>query len=189
MIAVWSNYRKSLCIVAWVTIKNNIEPALELLEKSEILYRIFRNNVQGIPMGTGADLSDFKIVLLDVGLAQAVLKFDIRQWILNPLEIFVNKGTIVEAFLGQELLAYSDPIDRDALYYWRNAHGSSDSVVDYLVQQRNEIISIEVKSSASKRIVSAHRFLEIDPKSTHTVRFWTDKELHEKKFTRIPYMR
>ncbi len=98
--------------------KRELAPALELLEKAGLLYKIIRTSGQGIPLGAQSDLNDFKIVFLDVGLSQALLKFDITQWIIEPLKAFINKGEIVEAFVGQELLAYSDPIKKESLFYW-----------------------------------------------------------------------
>ncbi|CAN5164023.1 hypothetical protein BH09DEP1_BH09DEP1_4990 [soil metagenome] len=85
--------------------KRELEPALELLEKAGLLYKITHSSGQGIPIGAQANLDDFKVILLDVGLCQALLKLDITPWFTDPLTTFINKGTIVEAFIGQELLA------------------------------------------------------------------------------------
>lgn len=42
--------------------KREIEPAIDLLEKAGIFYRVFRSTGQGIPIGSGIDLNDFKII-------------------------------------------------------------------------------------------------------------------------------
>ena len=166
--------------------KRELEPAIELLEKAGIINRVYKNNGQGIPIGSGTDLNDFKIIFLDVGLTQALLRYDISAWLLNPLETFVNKGELVEAFVGQELLAYSDPIDRNQLYYWRNGQGEKDAEVDYLIQSQNKIVPIEVKAGGSVRILSMHRFLESHPRSTHGIRLWTEHEITEKEVLSYP---
>ena len=153
--------------------KRELAPALELLEKAGLLYKVIRSAGQGIPIGAQADLNNFKIIFLDTGLSQALLKLDITSWFVDPLTTFVNKGEIVEAFVGQELLAYSDPINKETLFYWSKENRGSDAEVDYLIQLKELVIPIEVKSGASKRIKSMHIFLESHPKSTHGIRFWT----------------
>lgn len=166
--------------------KRELEPAIELLEKAGIINRVYKNDGQGIPIGSGADLNDFKIIFLDVGLTQALLRYDISAWFINPLETFVNKGELVEAFVGQELLAYSDPIDREKLYYWRNAQGHKDAEVDYLIQSQNEIVPIEVKAGGSVRLISMYRFLESHTRSTRGIRLWTEHESTEKLIHSYP---
>lgn len=56
-------------------------------------------------MGAQVDLNYFKIIFLDVGLTQALLKLDLSSWFVDPLDAVINKGQIIEAFVGQELLA------------------------------------------------------------------------------------
>jgi len=56
-------------------------------------------------LGAQVDLNYFKIIFLDVGLTQALLKLDLSSWFVDPLDAFINKGQIIEAFVGQELLA------------------------------------------------------------------------------------
>lgn len=157
--------------------KREIEPAIELLEKAGIIYRVYRSSGQGIPIGSGKDEDDFKIIFLDVGLTQALLKFNIGTWILKPLETFVNKGDLVETFVGQELLAYSDPITRDQLFYWRT--NNNDAEVDYLIQQSELVVPIEVKAGKSTRIISMHKFLQSHQRSQYGLRFWTENEIIE----------
>lgn len=60
--------------------KRALAPALELLEKAGLFYKIVRSAGQGIPIGAQADLNYFKIIFLDVGLSQVLLKLDISSW-------------------------------------------------------------------------------------------------------------
>ncbi len=152
--------------------KRELAPALELLEKAGLFYKIFRSAGQGIPIGAQANLDDFKIIFLDVGLSQALLKLDITSWFIDPLTVFINKGELVEAFVGQELLAYSDPIAKESLFYWSKETRGSEAEVDYLIQFKEQIVPIEVKAGASKRIKSMQIFLESHPKSSYGIRFW-----------------
>jgi predicted AAA+ superfamily ATPase len=154
--------------------KRELEPALELLEKAGLLYRVTRSAGQGIPLGAQADLDDFKIIFLDVGLCQALLKFDIAPWFIEPEHMFINKGELVEAFVGQEILAYSDPIAKESLFYWHRENRSSQAEVDFLVQINNNIVPIEVKAGASKRIKSMQLFFDSHVNSSYGLRFSTD---------------
>ncbi|MGE0009556.1 MAG: ATP-binding protein [Candidatus Babeliales bacterium] len=166
--------------------KRELEPALLLLEKAGIIYPIYENSGQGIPLGSDVNFDDFKVIFLDIGLAQAQLKFDISSWLINPQETIVNQGELVEAFIGQELLAYSDPIKKEQLYYWRKKVRGSDCEVDYLTQLGQKIIPIEVKSGRSTRLLSMHRFLETHPKSPYGIRFWANTETKEASLHSLP---
>ena len=154
--------------------KRELEPALELLEKAGLLYKVIKSAGQGIPIGAQADLDDFKIIFLDTGLSQALLKLDITPWFIDPINAFVNKGELVEAFVGQEILAYSDPIAKETLFYWRRENRSSQAAIDYLVQIKDQVVPIEVKAGQSKRIKSMQIFLDSHPNCTYGLRFSAD---------------
>jgi predicted AAA+ superfamily ATPase len=151
--------------------KRELEPALGLLEKAGLVYPVIRSAGQGIPIGAQAQLNDFKIIFLDVGLSQASLNLDITPWFLEPLTAFINKGEIVEALVGQEILAYADPIAKSHLFYWRRENRSSQAEVDYLVQIKEKVVPIEVKAGTSLRIKSMHIFLDSHENSSYGIRF------------------
>jgi len=154
--------------------KRELEPALELLEMAGLVYRVVRSSGQGIPLGAQADLDDFKINFLDVGLCQALLKFDLAPWFIDPITNFVNKGELVEDFVGQEILAYSDPINKESLFYWHRESRGSQAEIDFLIQIQNNIVPVEVKSGTSKRIKSMQIFLDSHPNSSYGIRFSAD---------------
>lgn len=166
--------------------KRELAPALELLEKAGIIYKIIKSSGQGIPIGAHADLDNFKIIFLDVGLSQALLKLDISPWFVDPLKTFINKGEIIEAFVGQEILAYSDPIQKNALFYWCKESRGSEAEVDFLVQIKEHVVPIEVKSGISKRIKSMHIFLDSHPNSPYGLRFWAGNYLQEDNIYSYP---
>jgi len=154
--------------------KRELEPALELLEKAGLIHKIIRSSGQGIPLGAQAKLNDFKVIFLDVGLTQALLKLNIAPWLLHPEKLFINRGEIVEAFVGQELLSLSDPISKESLFYWRRQKRSSQAEIDYLVQIHDQVVPIEVKAGMSKRIKSMQIYLESHPNSLYGIRFSSD---------------
>jgi len=166
--------------------KRELEPALGLLEKAGLLYKVIKSAGQGIPIGSQADLNDFKVIFFDVGLTQALLKLDLTEWFLNPTAAFINKGEIVEAFVGQEMLAYSDPINKESLFYWKREARASCAEVDYLIQLNDKVIPIEVKSGSSKRIKSLQIFLDSHTGSTYGLRFASDNFFTYKNIVTFP---
>ncbi|MCF7800102.1 AAA family ATPase [Candidatus Babeliales bacterium] len=166
--------------------KRELEPALELLKKAGIVHPVIRSAGQGIPIGSQAQLDDFKIIFLDVGLSQAALNLDLTSWFVEPLVAFINKGEIVESFIGQELLVYSDPIIKGDLFYWHRENRSSQAEIDYLVQIKEKVVPIKVKAGTSLRIKSMHIFLDSHPNSLYGVRFSAHNFLNEQRVFTYP---
>ncbi len=151
--------------------KRELAPCLDLLATAGVINKVLRSHGNGIPLGAEAEPQDFKVIFLDVALSQAVLGLDLSAWIINPLEELINKGAIVEAFVGQELLAYANPLKKASLYYWHREERSSQAEVDYLIQKDHHVIPLEVKSGKSTTLKSMQLFLESHVQSPYGVRF------------------
>jgi predicted AAA+ superfamily ATPase len=151
--------------------KRELAPALELLERANIIHCVRHSSGQGIPIGTEVDFETFKVIYLDIALCQAILGSDISVWFLRPLEGFENRGEIAEGFIGQELLCYATPFNKAELYFWKRKEKNSSAEVDYLLQKGEQIIPIEVKSGHSGTLRSLRLFLETHPKSPYGIRF------------------
>jgi len=154
--------------------KRELSPALDLLITAGIAHKVTHSSGHGIPLGAGVDPQCYKIIFLDVALAQALLGLDLESWFLNPAQQFINKGELIEAFIGQELLAYANPHAKSNLYYWQRNAPSSTAEVDYLIQKGEFIIPIEVKSGSGATLRSLHAFLESHPHSPYGLRFSTN---------------
>lgn len=151
--------------------KRELSPALNLLVTAGIAHKVFYSAGQGVPLGGQMDPRDYKIIFLDTGLAQTILGLDIAQWFLQPQREFINKGALVEAFVGQELLAYSNPYNKNNLYYWHKDARNKEAEIDYLIQIKNNIIPIEVKSGLGRTLKSLQIFLKTHTKSPYAIRF------------------
>lgn len=138
--------------------RRELEPALELLERANIIHIVRRTSGQGIPIGAGVDLKIFKVIYLDIALCQAILGSDVSQWFLNPLKGFDNRGEIAEGFIGQELICYENPDNKAQLYFWKRLEKNSMAEVDYLLQRDSTILPIEVKSGHGNMLRSLHLF-------------------------------
>ena len=150
--------------------KRELAPALELLERANIIHAIRYASGSGIPIGVDIDFDIFKIIYLDVGLCQSILGSDISIWFLHPLEGFENREEIAESFIGQELICYSNPETRAEIHFWKRKEKSSSAEIDYLIQRGESILPIEVKSGHGTTLRSLHLFLNNHPKSSTAIR-------------------
>jgi len=77
---------------------------------------------------------------------------------------------LTEAFVGQELLAYSLS-DQDAeLWYWQKEERSSNAELDYLVRFKDQVIPVEVKSGSPGTSRSLRLFLNSHSGSSYGIR-------------------
>ena len=120
------------------------EDALLWLSHAGLVHRIFRISKPGLPLSAYDDLSAFKLYLIDVGLLR-------RLSFLDPIAIregnrlFVEfKGALSENFILQHLIANFEGVPR----YWTSG---SQAEVDFLIQVKNDIIPVEVKSDEGVR--------------------------------------
>jgi hypothetical protein len=69
-----------------------------------------------------------------------------KEWIWDFENCVINKGNILEAFVGQELLAYAPPSQTPNLYYWSREERGHQAEVDYLFVHNSNVIPLEVKA-------------------------------------------
>ena len=164
--------------------KRELTPALDLLMTAGVAHKVFYSAGQGIPLGAQVDPQDYKAIFLDVGLAQAVVGLDIAAWFLHPEQELINKGQLVEAFVGQELLAYSDAHRKNNLYYWHKEAAAAQAEIDYLVTADGAVVPVEVKAGLGKTIKSLNYFLETHKQSPYGIRFSAhDYSVHQNVYS------
>jgi len=166
--------------------KRELMPSLDLLIKAGVAHKIVHSSGTGIPLGATANDEKFKLLFLDIALALTILGSDSASWLLDPELNLVNKGAITEAFVGQELLAYSAFDWKAQLYYWHREAKSSSAEIDYLVQKNNQIIPIEVKSGAPGKLKSMKIFLDNHKYSTYGIRFSSLNFASDNRIQNIP---
>ena len=153
--------------------KRELEPCYDLLRKAKVINTIYHSDGQGIPLGAQIDLDVFKSFFVDVALAQKMLSYHPRDWFLNPEKTVVNKGELVECFVGQELLAYSNPTEQSKLYYWQRHQKSSNAEVDYLLDVSHQVIPVKIKSGKGTSMKSMRSFLDSHRESSYGIRLST----------------
>lgn len=151
--------------------KRELEPCLKLLTKAGILHPVFHTAAQGLPLGAQIDFNKFKLIFLDIGLAQTLIGLKMQDWLLHAKQMLINKGEIVEAFVGQELLAYGSIETQHSLYYWQRESRASNAEVDYVIEKNAQVIPVEVKSDKGTHLKSMRIFLEEHVNSPYGIRF------------------
>lgn len=151
--------------------KRELIPCFDLLVKANMLHPVYHTNANGLPLGAEVDLDKFKVIFLDIGLAQSLLGLDLAAWFLNPQQAFINQGALVEAFVGQEILVYSQAFQKQPLYYWKRDAASSQAEIDYVLQEQRNIIPVEVKSGTTGQLKSLQAFLKSHFNTPYSLRF------------------
>lgn len=72
--------------------KRELAPALDLLVTAGVAQKVYASARQGIPLGTQIDPLDYKVIFLDIALAQTMLGLQAAGWYINPLAEFVNRS-------------------------------------------------------------------------------------------------
>ena len=128
------------------------EDALQWLVDANLVSKIYRSSAPRIPLAAYDDLSAFKIYLVDVGLLN-------RLSLLSPSafgegnRLFTEfKGALTENYILQSLIPQFEVIPR----YW------SDNIyeVDFIIQNENDVIPVEVKAEKNTRGRSLFKFKE-----------------------------
>ena len=136
-----------------------LKPALFLLEKAKVAHVIHHTSANGLPLGAEVNPALLKVIFLDVALMQSLLGIEYGHWIVDPVKSMVNLGAVTENFVGQEILAYSNPTMPAKLYYWARESRGSSAEVDYVTQIRDDVIPLEVKSGVTGSLKSLHIFM------------------------------
>jgi len=130
------------------------ELAIQWLLDCGLLHQCFRISKPDMPLSAYQDLSAFKLYHNDVGLLGAMAKLPLKT-ILDGNTIFTEfKGALTENFVIQQLLLNEE----NDIYYWTNENSTAE--VDFVIQNEEEIIPIEVKSGTSTKAVSFKFFCE-----------------------------
>lgn len=154
------------------------ENALLWLLQAGLVYKVFRNKKPALPLSAYDDVAAFKIYLKDIGLLR-------RLALLDPVAIregnrlFTEfKGALSENFVLQGLTPQFEGMPR----YWTS---QSKAEVDFLIQYKNEIFPIEVKSDENVRSKSLTMFgQKYNPRLR--IRYSLKNLKQDKDFVNIP---
>jgi predicted AAA+ superfamily ATPase len=136
-----------------------IKEALELLRLAGLIYPTIHSSANGIPIGAEIDHKKIKYLLFDTGIYLNILGLNLGEILLSDEVSFVNKGNIAELHVGIEIVKNAYQHKFPELYYWHRESRNSQAEVDYVIQQNEDLIPIEVKAGKSGAMKSMHLFL------------------------------
>lgn len=145
---------------AEATSYRQIREALELLIMAGLVVPITHTSANGLPLGAEVNPKKQKMLLLDTGIFQRVLGLNVSDILFENDFETINKGAIAEQYVGLELLKSNSCYQQQSLYFWQREAKSSSAEVDYLIQQHDKIVPIEVKSGKKGSMQSLYLFLE-----------------------------
>ncbi len=129
------------------------EQTFEWLRKAGLVNIAYNVSTPKIPVTANADYSKFKVYLHDVGLLAAELKIS-SGLIITQGEIFNEfNGAFIENYVAQELLN----LGYNQLFYWTS---KSDAEVDFILETKNGIFPVEVKSGMSRNLKSLRSYAD-----------------------------
>lgn len=137
-----------------------VKEAVDLLIMSEFVIPVTHTAANGIPLGAESNAKKRKLFILDTGIFQRLLGLNISAILLEENFNFINKGSIAEQFVGLELLKSASCYSSADLYFWHREAKNSQAEVDYVIQQNEQVIPIEVKSGTKGSMQSLYLFLE-----------------------------
>jgi uncharacterized protein len=147
------------------------------LVQAGLLLKINRVQKPTVPLNAYIDVDAFKLYLLDIGLLNALANVD-QQILLEKNNILTEyKGALTEQYVCQQLKI------KNNLYYWTAEKATAE--VDFLMQQKNDIIPIEVKAEENLKSKSLKVYVE---KYTPTKAIRTSMHFYKKEnwLTNVP---
>ncbi|MCK4401256.1 ATP-binding protein [bacterium] len=136
-----------------------LKEALEILVQAGLAYKVHHSSAQGIPLGGQIKVNKFKVILFDSGIHLQMLGLDLQEILVSQNIDLINKGSLAEVFVGNELIKYLSQTQKKDIYYWHRESRASNAEVDYVIQKGMDIIPVEVKSGVSGKMQSLRLFL------------------------------
>lgn len=135
----------------------DFELAIEWLKDAGLIYKVNRCKKAQLPLAAYEDFSAFKMFLSDIGLMGAMSNIPVQS-LLNGNMLFSDfKGALTEQFVLQQMKTNQSL----SIYYW--SADNSRGEIDFLVQQEEKVIPIEVKTEENLQAKSLRMFVERNP--------------------------
>lgn len=143
------------------TSTEKVKEVLQLLSLAGVVIPVTHTAANGVPLGAEVNTKFQKYLIADIGLMQAMLKISANDILLSSDVDFVNKGGIAEVFTGLELIKYSSPFVPPELFYWQRLEKGAQSEIDYVIEQNQHIIPVEVKAGTRGSMQSLRIFMNL----------------------------
>jgi len=122
----------------------DLEDALRWLQETGLVNKISRIEKPDIPLTAYEDRRSFKLYLSDTGLLRRLADIPAGSIIMNQNIFSEYRGRLVENYVQQQLTA----VGKKKLFYWTSGNTAE---VDFIMQEKTNIVPIEVKSGLNVR--------------------------------------
>ena len=136
-----------------------VKQALDLLVMAGLVYPITHSAANGIPLGAEINPKFQRFILLDTGLFQRILGLDAAHILISNDFKTINRGALAEIFVGLELIKGSSCYHPVSLYCWQREKRQGNAQIDYLIQQGEQIVPVEVKAGTQGAMQSMRLFM------------------------------
>lgn len=134
----------------------DFELAIQWLVDAGIVYKVNRIKEPKMPLKFYEDRDAFKLFLLDCGLLACMTDASAGQMLIGDNAFTDFKGAFTEQYVLQQLLALGlKP------YYWSNTKTPSE--IDFIIQDSQRVIPVEVKAEENVRARSLSQFIKDNP--------------------------
>ncbi len=128
------------------------ENALNWLNDANLIYKVYNVTKTDLPLKAYHDLSCFKIYMNDVGLLRRMANLD-SKIVIEGNRLFEEfKGSLTENYVLNTLNMIYENVP--------NYFTFDRNEIDFIIQTKNKIIPIEVKSNKSTRNISLTKYNE-----------------------------
>ena len=136
--------------------------AVELLARARLVTLAPHSAANGIPLGGEVSDRNRKALLLDVGLAHALLRTPAGAAFPRVQDLAPTvRAQVSEQLAGQQLRCLDlEQGNEPELHYWQRV-GGRPGEVDFLVQVGLRIVPVELKSGAAGSMKSLHQFMHV----------------------------
>ena len=131
--------------------------AFRNLDDAKVIQLIYPTTDLKVPVRPDVKKSP-RLQFLDTGLINHDLKIQGEMLALSDLSN-AYKGAIIPHIIFQEVLSLNT-IDNKKPHFWVREKTQASSEVDLVIQYRDKIIPIEIKSGPTGRLKSLHEFIE-----------------------------
>ncbi len=146
-----------------------LKKALHLLTLARVITPVSSTDASGLPLGAALSNRQ-KYIFLDIGLMQHICGLNAEIFTRKDV-MLINRGSLAEQFIGQELLASHDPNISSELYFWARDKSGSSSEIDYCITRNGRVYPVEVKSGTTGKLRSLRVYME-EKKPLFGIRFW-----------------
>ncbi len=135
----------------------DFELAIEWLKDAGLIYKVNRCKKALLPLAAYEDFSAFKMFLSDIGLMCAMSHVPAQSLLTGNVLFSDFKGALTEQYVLQQLKTNPSL----SIYYWSAENSRGE--IDFLLQQEDRILPVEVKAEENLQAKSLRTFVERNP--------------------------